>query len=452
MAELNPSLMALPRDAMGSAEPQLPSRQPSEDGPAASGAASGDVEQEPRFTNISPTIELLPDKSIVFENSVRKAMIYYITPGNRYEHVKVFSNSQGKWYHNPFMQYPTEFIEDFSDDYSVFFNYSVSNAVEWVSRNAFPKPITVFDRKSNIWFDNAFTCTTKTRWKFSQSLNRPECPSPAKILFFDVDGTLIKGHTDGQYHEGMELRDKVDHRDLAQLKKYLQQLQDRGYILFINSRGRFDSVVKLLIKLDIHLFFMSYDKFNEADRYWNILAANMPETERVHFKMTHFPNHDIVLYPQLPYETAQEYHRKNSEAWAVIKTHFIKHIAQMYQTIYYSDLYFFDDTNINILNVGRFVQDDRGIMEPPSNTIVTRRFKINSYLINNSIPELHLNNVLKNNLLLRDEMVGGGRTKGNSKQSRTKRARNQRKKARKTKRTQKRRKKNKKRGGRKTKK
>jgi len=292
------------------------------------------------------------DKTEYFKESVGTAQKYYKHPDNLYEYVKIKSKSgggyhpPGTWFHNPDSKKPDEFIvldetnstaeaisgagagtgtrEIESDkglrDATSQFKGSVGSAqLYYKNRKNKYEHVQVFSNRVKKWYHNPYESTPD---RFI---------SMVKAIFFDVDQTLITGHTGGVYGDKSKgyTRDfpidtLISEDKLKIIRDDLQSLQSNGYTLFINSRGNFKSVELLLLHLDLIRYF----------ERMNILTARMPEDIREFYSIA--KSYEIGMGPS------------SSEEWAEIKTYFIDRVFDKYNIQSKNDVWFFDDTKTNI--------------------------------------------------------------------------------------------------------
>ena len=293
------------------------------------------------------------DATDEFEGSVRNAQKYY--RDNDYEHVKVQSKTgggshpRGTWFHNPYPSNKDEFItfdvvntgagatpavatpsratpavavavEKSPRDATDEFGKSVGTAQLYYRKNPY-EYVQVFSKRVGKWFHNP------------NETEPDNFISMVKAIFFDVDGTLIIGHTRGVYGDKTkgytgknESHSFITPDRLDKIKKDLEELISNGYTLFINSRGNFKSVDLLLHHLNLLQYFdknlVQYFGIN------NILTAKMPG--------------DICSF----YGIKKSYEIANTE-WDKIKTYFMNMVVTKYN-LDKNDVWFFDDTETNI--------------------------------------------------------------------------------------------------------
>ena len=271
------------------------------------------------------------DQSIRFNENLEEVKTYLIE-NRTYEYIKVYDNETQKWYHNPFSNNPSEFIILKPLDQTNVFKGSVSNAMRYFNEGNPYQYIKIYSDSHKEWYHNPFNNPYGVEKQFIKLEDEP------KIIFIDVDQTLIKGHTIGLYdRQRHQIRDLIDENTLDHLKIILKHLQELDVLLFINSRGNYENINLLIQDLGLDTFFPPT----------HILSANMPDEIREYYNIT--DNYQIERHD-----------------WGRIKTEYMEKTIEKLH-IKKENVYFLDDTkeNINYAFSNGFVNSFQVMNENP---------------------------------------------------------------------------------------
>ena len=186
------------------------------------------------------------------------------------------------------------------------FDGSVSNAIEYFKHNPY-EYVKILSKRLNKYFHNP-NPNKNEFYIYQRNIG----------VFIDVDKTLIKGHTGGNYnkniHESISfILNTAYHKQLIGI---LNNLKSNGVNLYIVSRGNYSSIVQLLRDI-------SMDHIFEQNK---ILSATIPLLHNK-YKLREYQIHE--------------------PNWHVNKTDIIEAVCKV-DNIDKQNVYFFDDTEENI--------------------------------------------------------------------------------------------------------
>lgn len=209
------------------------------------------------------------------------------------------------------------------------FEESVGNAIKYFKSNSY-KYVKVFSGRLGKFYENLDPNkpTFFTQCDFSGGY--------IKCFVFDVDRTLIDGHTNGIYsiHKRNEksINDFVyDKERINKLGNTLFKLKKVGYGLFINSRGNYIDIVELLKDLTFQKDGMIFN-FKQLFHDEHIFCANMPQ----------------ILGDLYNMKNVEQYKISNTN-WPQIKSFYLDKILYYYAKNKKDDILFYDDTSENIV-------------------------------------------------------------------------------------------------------
>lgn len=181
-----------------------------------------------------------------------------------------------------------------------------------------------------------------------------------KIFVFDLDLTLIEIHTNGIYQRNPII---TTNRRLEELKMMLTKLKAAGNLVFLNSRGNYESCIMVL--QDIGLI----DLFTNDDGSLNIYAANVPGDSlgfkilNKYFKSVGYDKRPVFI-PINATTTGINY----SDLWRDYKTLFLEALSNKYR-IQKQDIVFFDDTIVNVEKAKQSGFNAQVVKQSPNNLL-----------------------------------------------------------------------------------